>query len=159
MLRDLSLGLLALVAAAIFAVRFAVPMALGIQVVTIETGSMAPTMPVGTMAYVQHQEDYQVGDPVTYVLDHQTITHRIVVDMGGGFYRVQGDANPGEDAQAISRGMILGKVVWSVPAMGTVTKVLSQPVVMLFVLLVAMTILVVPGLIRGQAGGRAPAQV
>ena len=70
-------GLLAVVLLALAGVLI-VPYLMGYTELAVLTGSMQPTLPVGTLIYVKEvePETLQVGDVVTYRLDGDTmVTH------------------------------------------------------------------------------------
>ena len=57
------------------------PSLFGYQVYVVETGSMIPTLPVGTNILVRQLRDgdeLKVRDIVTYIHNDATITHRII---------------------------------------------------------------------------------
>lgn len=93
---------------------------------TILSGSMEPTLPVGSLAVVLPVEpdDVQVGDIVTYLPnpdDPTAITHRVTaIDHhtdGGHTFTMQGDANATADAPVIDR-QVRGVVWYAVPLLG-----------------------------------------
>jgi signal peptidase len=75
------------------------------QVVTVLTGSMAPTAPQGSLAVIQpkSREDLRVGDVLTYAIpveDHRVVTHRVVEvrqSPKSTIVRTRGDANDAVD--------------------------------------------------------------
>ena len=75
------------------------------QVVTVLTGSMAPSAPRGSLAVVAPKpvEELEVGDVLTYAIpveDRHVVTHRVVeLDRSSGHtvVRTKGDANGAVD--------------------------------------------------------------
>jgi signal peptidase I len=98
----------------------------GLEALVIPTGSMRPTMPVGSLALI-HQvpaSSLRVGDVVTYVdplNPHKTITHRIIKTfMIGGVVpgiMTKGDANSAPDLP-VPDGSVEGEVAWHIPVVG-----------------------------------------
>ena len=97
-----------------------VPSLFGYQVYVVETGSMIPTLPVGSTILVRdlgENESPQVGDVVTY--DHlgTAVTHRIVElvtgDDGVVRYQTKGD-NPdnSNDPWLVELSDINGVMIW-----------------------------------------------
>ena len=75
----------------------------------IKTGSMEPTLPVGTIVVVDRNEKAQEGDIFAYKNGKNNVIQRIIdVDEEG--YLFQGDANPSQDAAKVTRKQLAGKV-------------------------------------------------
>jgi len=133
----------------LFAARWVAPTLLQVSVVTITTGSMAPTMPAGSMAYIERAEGpFAVGDVLTFQRGTERFTHRAVEVVpdgsGSNWYVTKGDHNETDDAQPVHDRQVEGRVVWSAPWLGVASVALDQPAVIAFVLLVATTILFWP---------------
>jgi signal peptidase I len=97
-----------------------VPNLLGYQIYVVETGSMEPTLPVGSTILVRalHADDtLKVGDVITYTHETDTVTHRITElvtgDDGVLRYQTQGD-NPDNSADPwlVERENIHGVMIW-----------------------------------------------
>ena len=101
-----------------------VPVILGYTEVAVLTGSMQPTIPVGSLIYVKEVEPstLQVGDVVTYQLEGDTmVTHRVVeVNPDEGYLVAQGDANEDPDGQ-ITFDRIVGKMDFHLPYLGYIS--------------------------------------
>jgi signal peptidase I len=75
------------------------------RLVTVLSGSMAPGMPVGSVAVLVPEDPaaVRVGDVITFqapMPDDRTVTHRVVEIVEGGHHpvlRTKGDANPVAD--------------------------------------------------------------
>lgn len=117
--------LVALVALLALAAAVAVvPRVMGGAALTVLTGSMEPTYAPGDMVVAVPQDNYDVGDVVTFqpVSDDPTlITHRIVGIRTGAetWYVTRGDAN-GADDPPIRAEQVMGRVVYHVPYVGHV---------------------------------------
>ena len=104
-----------------------VPRILGGASLTVLSGSMEPTYSPGDVVVPIPQDHYNVGDVVTYQPtpgDPTLITHRItrvLYGVDGTSYITRGDAN-GADDDPILGDQIMGKVRYSVPAVGYVTN-------------------------------------
>ncbi len=97
-----------------------VPDLFGYQIYVVETGSMEPTLPVGSTILVRALRDGetpQVGDVVTYSHISDTVTHRIIElvtgDDGVLRYQTKGD-NPenSPDPWLVERQDIRGIMKW-----------------------------------------------
>ncbi len=111
------------------------PMLFGLKAYAVETGSMEPTIPEGSMVYVQKYssfEDYQVNDVVTFTdpSTSESFTHRIVqIDSAQMMFVTQGDANSIPDLEPTQASLAVGKVKFSIPFLGYAASLLkSNPV-------------------------------
>lgn len=107
-----------------------------LRLVTVESGSMAPTLPVGSLLVEQQRsvQELAAGDVITFVEPSQqqrVVTHRVVdVDRSQGSTVVQtrGDANPGRDPWTAE---LLDPHVWvvtaAVPHVGGVLQAAQSP--------------------------------
>ncbi|MFH1598280.1 MAG: signal peptidase I [Patescibacteria group bacterium] len=87
---------------------------------TVSSGSMEPSLKVGSLAVVRPADTYQIEDIVTF-RDSQnskkTTTHRIVSITGQSF-ETKGDANEEKDLQTVAQSNIVGKVRFTIPYVG-----------------------------------------
>ena len=102
----------------------------GIRLYTVQTGSMAPAIPTGSVVLIKPVSEYREGDVITFKSaaeryverPTETTTHRIfaVQEEEGGTlkYVTKGDFNPSPDSEPITRDLILGKVIFHVPLLG-----------------------------------------
>ena len=96
------------------------PSLFGHQIYIVETGSMIPTLPIGTNILVrQLSDDYElkVDDIITYTHNNSAVTHRIIEivigDDGITRYQTKGD-NPENsiDPWLVEREDVRGVVIW-----------------------------------------------
>lgn len=115
------LSSLILVVLVILAGLLIVPILLGYTELAVLTGSMTPTIPVGSLIYIKETEPAQLqpGDVVTYRLEGDTmVTHRVVeIDPEAGYLVTQGDANEAPDGQ-ITFDRVVGKMDFHIPYLG-----------------------------------------
>ncbi|MEW1988003.1 signal peptidase I [Brevibacterium casei] len=104
-----------------------VPKVMNGAALTVLTGSMEPTYEPGDIVVSVPQEQYRIGDPVTFQPrsgDPMLITHRIVAvtdtDEGRTFV-TRGDANGSDDAPIVE-AQVMGKVLYSIPKLGYVQQ-------------------------------------
>lgn len=110
----------------------------GIKPYIVLSGSMEPEIHTGSMAFINSNIDpYEIhtGDIITYKRSDQAITHR-VVDETVTSVITKGDANEEADFSPVTRDMILGKFLFSIPSLGYLYDSLSTPY--LFSVLVAL---------------------
>lgn len=101
-------------------VKGQVPDLFGYQMYVVETGSMIPTLPIGSTLIVRELrqgDELKADDIITYSHASAAITHRItelVIDADGlTRYQTQGD-NPDNSADPwlVSREDVRGIVIW-----------------------------------------------
>lgn len=101
----------------------------GYRPVVVYSGSMAPALEVGSLAFVERVPASQVraGDVITFADPSgrsRLVTHRVVETVerpGGGLaYRTKGDANAAPDAWAIGLPNEAGRLAFDVPHVGYV---------------------------------------
>lgn len=102
---------------------------IGFRSYTVLSGSMEPEFYPGDMVITQHKgkADIKVNDIVTY-RDNEgvIITHRIVEETDEG-YITKGDNNNVNDAEVLKEENIIGEVKFSIPKIGYVMNLLSDP--------------------------------
>jgi signal peptidase len=70
----------------------------------IHTGSMTPTIPVGSLVIVKKNHDPQLGDVISFRRngDGAVETHRFIGYASDGMLKTQGDANETPDLGRVS---------------------------------------------------------
>ena len=93
----------------------------GIQLYAVMSGSMAPSLPVGSLVISGKASPSSIreGEVITYLLpDGNTrVTHR-VVEVQGGRFITRGDANERADAAPVEPSQVLGRMVAHLPYLG-----------------------------------------
>lgn len=132
--------------------------------VVFRSGSMAPTMPTGSLAVVRQVDarDVVVGDVVTVAREGRLpITHRVVradpdpAAPDGAVLVLRGDANASLDPApyAVTR---VGRVVWALPRLGTWVEAVQRPVALGAATLVVAGLAVVAAWPRPDADAEPP---
>jgi signal peptidase I len=111
-----------------FVAAYAALLAVGFRPVVVYSGSMRPTLGVGSLAVdrVIAAHKVRVGDVITFndpYTKGRLVTHRvaqIVPTQHGLAYRTKGDANPMRDPWAIRLNDKVGSVAFAVPLAGYV---------------------------------------
>lgn len=128
----LSAGVLALVLG-LAALVVVVPRLLGGVPLTVLSGSMEPSLPVGSLAVVLPVDPHEVrvGDIVTYLPnpeDPTAVTHRVMAiahhQDGSRTFTTQGDANAAPDAP-VSEEQVRARLAYAVPLLGYVNDALN----------------------------------
>jgi len=92
----------------------------------VRSGSMEPTIPVGSLIVTLKQKDYRVGEIVTFKQKDSYVTHRIV----GAFadrYWTKGDANAAPDGSPLPSPTAVGKLKWTLPYAGFAVNFARTP--------------------------------
>lgn len=101
-----------------------IPQLFGYSAYRVLSSSMDPTLPVGSLVYVQKIKPSQLktNDIVTfYSQQSQIVTHRIVDKQGNDFV-TKGDHNRDNDIMLLSASQIIGIVQYSIPYLGYINK-------------------------------------
>ena len=127
-------------------------------------GSMAPTIPRGSLVIVEPAKGQalQPGDIATFrTAQGVVVTHRqtrVVERPDGSWYETRGDANAQPDPALWPAAALVGRVVVTAPVLGFASWLLRQPAGWLNVLVIGGWLLLARYMIRSEAG-LAPAPV
>ena len=131
----------------------------GLQVFTILSGSMEPAYHTGSVIYVKEIDpaDIEVGDPITFMLNEDTIaTHRVVEvvpdedDPSVLRFRTKGDANESVDGSLVHYKNVIGTPVFTIPYLGYVASFIQNPPGMYYAIALGAVLLAMvflPGLL------------
>ena len=117
-----------------------IPIFGGIELKIVQSGSMEPEIPVGSLLIVRAVDTYKVGDVITFGPDTKKqipTTHRIIEETknnGVTQFTTKGDANTVNDEKPVYKKDIIGKVVLSVPKLGFVLDFAREPLGFLFLI-------------------------
>ncbi|MBR2987253.1 MAG: signal peptidase I [Clostridia bacterium] len=151
-----------LAAVVILAILLAGIRLFGIHPYTVLSGSMEPAYHVGSLVYVvkADPEDLKVGDDITYMLNSSTVvTHRIVEilpdedDPTVLRFRTKGIANNTEDGTPVHENNVIGKVIFTIPALGYFAHFVQTPPGLYIAIAFAVVLLVLvflPDLLFGK---------
>lgn len=95
------------------------------KVLVVESGSMTPTIQPGSLIIVKPQNEYKENEIVTFKKNsdvdikarHATTTHRIV-KIENDLFITKGDANESEDPEPVSKNLIVGRLLLTIPFLG-----------------------------------------
>ena len=102
------------------AAAFVLLMLLGIYPYAVRTGSMEPTIPAGSICFVNQRTafaDVQKDDIIVFRMDEIIVTHRAVKIHPDGI-TTRGDANTIEDAAKTTSANYIGKTIFWIPGIG-----------------------------------------
>lgn len=125
----------------------------GIHLFTVQSGSMEPALHVGSVVIVRAQDNYQVGDIVTFKSFQEkdnprpklTTTHRITEVQStqeGIFYSTKGDANDVPDGNQTEKGLVIGRVLFTIPLLGYPIAYSRTQAGLIFLIIIPATLIV-----------------
>jgi signal peptidase len=107
---------------------------LGWQLQHVESGSMSPTYPVGSLLVTAQIDPTQVeiGMPIVFEDPREAgrlVTHRVVGVAPGAelSFLTRGDANATNDPAPVPARLVRGRVLWQVTVLGAVLDWLQWP--------------------------------
>ncbi|WP_276670161.1 signal peptidase I [Schaalia cardiffensis] len=131
-----------------------IPAVMGWVPLTILSGSMAPSMPAGSLAVVapidvDERENIPIGTVITYMPhpdSDELVTHRVIVrntaSNGSVSYILKGDANDSPDSAPVLPKQIRAEKKYSIPFAGRMLKLLTPDVKFIGRILLASVLLV-----------------
>lgn len=122
------------------------PVIFGYGFYSVLTGSMEPTIDTGSLIITKQTkpEDIKVNDIITFKSNYtkNLTTHRvkeIKKDKSIKFI-TQGDANNTKDPEPIDSSLLIGKVVFFIPFVGSVALFIKSNLLFIFVILLIFLI-------------------
>ena len=118
---------------AAIACLFLLPNIFGLKTMAVISGSMEPSIPVGSIIVTKPIDNYTeiaVNDVISFKVSEETIvTHRVVeIDLEEGFISTKGDANEENDLNPIAFTQVIGKVVFDIPIVGFISIYAKTPI-------------------------------
>lgn len=111
-----------------------IPKAAGYDTYVVVSGSMEPTIPVGSLVFSKETDPSQLamGDVIVFMSvtrEDTPITHRVVSnDTTKSVIVTKGDANEREDVNPVPYDNVIGKVATHVPRVGYAAAMLTSKV-------------------------------
>ena len=134
------------------------PQIMGYTALRITTGSMAPTYGIDTMVIVKDTKasEIQEGDVISFYstdpsLDGAVNTHRVVEvheENGARTFVTKGDKNNVVDAYDVEEKYLIGKVVYASKLLGKLSRLVSNPIVFLPVILSPLAVILISNLVN-----------
>lgn len=97
----------------------------GFSAFEIKTASMKGSIDIGDLVIVKNTKNVSLNDIVTYEIQGQFITHRVIQQLDTT-YVTRGDANNTDD-NPITSDQIVGKVIFVLPKVGIIKSVVFKP--------------------------------
>jgi len=118
------------------------------KVLTVLSGSMEPAIRTGSTVIVAPENDYKVGDVITFKNSmgrEMPITHRIYdirVENSQIVYITKGDANNTPDIESAYKKNIEGRVLFSIPCLGYVVNFAKKPLGFALIIIIPSLIII-----------------
>lgn len=108
----------------------------GYSFFNVSTGSMAPFINENDLIIIKDNNNYQVGDVITYKENDSFVTHRII-SIDDDNIITKGDANNAVD-KVISKSSVIGMLIKVIPKAGIWQKVFTTPsiIIVIFITLI-----------------------
>ncbi len=120
----------------------------GFKTLVVRSGSMEPAIKLGSLVLIKQEQQYRVGDVITYVISNgkESITHRITEvksENGKNSYITKGDANKGTDSGQVSESEIIGKVNYHLKYIGYLLEFIKTlPGLIILIIIPAIIIII-----------------
>jgi len=141
------IGAVGLIVAVAILILFYRPVSLGgdTQYFFVSSGSMEPTVPVGSIVVVKPVglTTLKEGDIICFgdLQEQLIITHRIVEITYDGFI-TKGDANEESDPFIVEKKDVIGKVVFTIPYLGYLSYFVKTPFGFMLLIILPATIII-----------------
>lgn len=118
------------------------------KILVVQSSSMQPSIPMGSMVFTKRESDYQKGEVITFYNSGDTrylITHRIAEIeklKDGKLYITKGDANEDFDYERVAAGNVIGKVIWALPFIGYAVSFAKTQTGLIFLIVIPATLIV-----------------
>jgi signal peptidase len=118
------------------------------KLLVVQSGSMQPSIPLGSLVLTQKQNEYQVGNVITFQNTGDTkylITHRLknIEELENGkLFITKGDANEDADSERVDPGLVVGKVIWALPLIGFVVSFARTQTGLIALVVIPATIII-----------------
>lgn len=134
------LGTLILLAVILTFLPLTVPRLFGLSVYHVESPSMTPEIPQGSVVFLEPAEAPQIeaGEVIAFTAEDSVVIHRVVQNRTvEGEFVTKGDANPVEDITPVPYAALLGRMRWHLPVLGGLLALYSSPAGKLYAFLLA----------------------
>ena len=113
------------------------PHYVGYELFHVVSGSMEPSIPVGSVVYVKPTapETVAVGQVIAFESEGSVVIHRVVNNkIVEGLFTTKGDANEGEDMTDLPYDRLIGVEVLHVPYLGQMMVIFSSAIGKIYIL-------------------------
>lgn len=138
--------IVAIILIGVFLAAALLPIPGNYQVKIVQSGSMEPSIDIGSIVIIRPADKYREGEVITFKeKKEEPVTHRIVgvqVIEGEVHFTTKGDANNTPDSQEVPKSEVIGKVLFDVPYLGYLIDFIKKPFGFLVVLVIPALIIV-----------------
>lgn len=135
-------------------------LAQGYRILVVQSGSMQPAIPVGSIILVKPQSQisgsaaapkFSSGEIITFNAGNALVSHRVVTvneQDGEFYYRTKGDANQTEDSTAVAQSKVLGMTTLTVPVVGRFVNFVKNPAGFLLLVVIPSLFIIASEIIK-----------
>ncbi len=133
---------------AVLLVVSVLPITGNVKFLTVLSGSMEPTIKMGSVVLIKPADNYKIGDVITFgeISKIKTpTTHRIYemkVQGSQPVYIIKGDANNGSDISEITNKDILGIVLFSGRYLGYAVDFAKKPLGFALIIIIPAIVII-----------------
>ena len=114
----------------------------GLRLCSVESGSMEPTIPTGSLCVVSSHAKYEnieLGDVVVYIRksDNKRIIHRVVEITEEGMI-TKGDANSATDGLSVTADNLYAKELLHIPYLGRISMAVHNTTGRIIIIILAL---------------------
>ena len=123
------IGTFLILAVIMTALPLTLPRLEGYKIFNVISGSMEPTLSVGSVVYARYVDPSEVneGDVIVYNRNSTVITHRVVMNQKvEGYFVTKGDANSQADPEPVPYSEFIGVVEHHFPIIGRFYSIYSS---------------------------------
>lgn len=114
----------------IIGILFIILYVIGIEPFVVKTGSMSPSIQVGSLSFINKHVNYdniKENDVIAYTATSgDRVTHRVIKITDEGF-ETKGDANVPSDGISTTKSNYIGKNIFSIPKLGYLVTLIQTP--------------------------------
>jgi len=133
-----------LMVACVLLISSALNLPYGIKLYSVMSGSMSPSIPVGSII-ISQKGSYKTGDVIIYQSNNSSITHRIIGVNNAeeeSFYLTKGDANNAADGNLVPKSSVVGKVLFTIPLLGYFSSFIKTLPGLIVLIVIPATIII-----------------
>ena len=136
------LGTLLLLLVIVLLLPLGLPKLMGYEVYNVVSGSMEPTIPVGSMIIVKPMQGSEIAEKdiiVFHTSEEAVVTHRVMENhVVEGEFITKGDANDAEDLTTVLYANLIGRVTKHIPKLGDIMTHITTPLGRVYLVGVAL---------------------
>ena len=124
-----------------------------VMLVVIMGSSMEPTFAPGSLTVFVRDDAYSIGTVILFRVHGRLVAHRIMSEVEGGF-KTKGDNCASIDPWIVPRDAALGRLLLSIPHLGSILMALRSPLAFAAVATAAFALLTRPIFLQRGKGSQ-----